>query len=147
MHLQIEMVFRARPFCTRPVEPVSGARHRFDAKAGGQGCFDHPFARVADAGTSGIGDEGDFLTTLQSLDDFLASPGFIELEITEQRPGDSKMTQQLAGAPRVFRGDDVAFLQRPQRAQRDIFEIPDGRGHEVKGARPERGRRFFHRPI
>ena len=57
------------------------------------------------------------------------------------------MTQQLAGAPRVFGGDHIAFLERPHRPQRDIFEIPDRRGHEVKRAGPKRRQTFFHRPI
>ena len=57
------------------------------------------------------------------------------------------MLQQLSGASRVFRRDDVAFPQRPQRPQRDVFKVADGCGHEVERARRKRRQSFFHCPI
>ena len=54
---------------------------------------DHAFARIADTRTAGVGDQRDLLPTTQPFDDFFAPPGFIELEITEQRLGDPEMFQ------------------------------------------------------
>ena len=61
----------------------AGARHRLHPKPESQGRFDHSFARVADAGTSGIGHQGDFFAVPQSFNDFFAAPGFIELVVTQ----------------------------------------------------------------
>src|SRR5277367_2493548 len=52
----------------------------------------------------------------------------------DQRLRNSVMIEQFAGLARVFAGDAVHFLQRPQRAERDILEIADRRGHDVKSS-------------
>jgi hypothetical protein len=42
------------------------------------------------------------------------------------------MLQQLSRVTRVFGGHHVALAQRPQRPQRDVLQIADRRGDEVK---------------
>ena len=59
---------------------------------------------------------------------------FIVLVIADERLMNFEMIEQLQGVPRIFAGDLVDFLQNAQRAQRDVFQIADGRGHEVEAA-------------
>ena len=69
----------------------AGAGHGLDSKAGGQRGFDHAPARVADARAAGVSHQRDRFTAPQSFDDFLAPFCFVELEITQQRPGETEM--------------------------------------------------------
>src|ERR1700752_3896404 len=41
--------------------------------------------------------------------------------------------------PRVFAGDEVDFFQDAQRAQRNVFEVADGRADDVKATAAGRG--------
>ncbi len=120
------------------------ARHRLDAKAGGESGFDHALARIADAWRACIGDERDFFAPREALQDFFASFGFVELEVTQQRLGDAEMFEQLAGMTGVFCRDDVAFAQGAQRAQGHVFEIANGRRDQIKGASAQRRKFFGH---
>ncbi len=54
------------------------------------------------------------------------------------------MLQQSPGVARVLGGDDVALAQHAQRAQRDILEVANGRGDEVKRARSQWGQCGIH---
>ena len=121
----------------------AGAGHGFDAEAGGDGGFDHALAGIADARAAGVGDQRDLFAAPQSLDDFFAAFGFVELEIAEQRFGNFEVLEQLARAARVFRRDHVAFLEHAQRAQGDVLEIADRRGDEIKRAGRRGGKGFF----
>ena len=62
----------------------------------------------------------------------------VELEIAQQRLGDAEMFEQLAGMPRVLGGDDVTLAQDAERAERDVLEVANRRGDEVKRAGGER---------
>ena len=44
------------------------------------------------------------------------------------------MFQQLPGMPRILGGDHVALAQDAERAERDVLEVANRRGHEVKRA-------------
>ena len=89
-------------------------------------------------------DQRDFFAAPEALDDFLAASGFVELEITEERFGDSEMLQQSPGVARVLGSDDVALAQHAQRAQRDVFEVANGRGDEIKRPGCERRQCGIH---
>src|SRR6185437_474845 len=89
-------------------DQCAGAGHGFHSMAGGKRRFDDPFAGVADARTPGIGDQSDLFASAQSFDDLLGAPGFVELEVTQQRLRDPEMTQELSGVAGVFGSDDVA---------------------------------------
>src|SRR5690242_6770505 len=69
---------------------------RFDSLA------NHPFTRVTNAWTAGIGDQSNAFAALQSIQQLLAATSFIELKITEQGLGDSEILQQLARSSSVF---------------------------------------------
>src|SRR5437867_2878548 len=96
------------------------AWHRLDAQARRARGTHDAFAGIADAGTARVGDEGDAVAAPEPFEDFLAAAGFVEGEATDQRLADPEVLQQLAGAPGVFGGDDVALAQDTQRAQRDV---------------------------
>ena len=118
-------------------------RHGLDSKTGGDGGFDDALARIADAGTAGIRDQRDFLAAPETVNDFLAALGLVKLEITQKRSGDSEMLEQLPGAARVLGGDHVALAQDAQRAERDVLQVANRRGDEVKRAGSERRKRIF----
>src|SRR5208282_5361843 len=73
-----------------------------DAQTGGDGGFDDAFARIADTGAARVGGQRDFFAAPEAFDDFLRAFGFVELEIAEERFGDSKVLEQLPGAARVL---------------------------------------------
>jgi hypothetical protein len=69
--------------------------------------------------------------------------GFVVLVHRQQpgaRPVDAVGAQQALRVARVFAGDHVHQLQHMQRAQRDVGQVADGRGHHV-----ERGLRIMLR--
>src|ERR1035438_7174243 len=94
-------------------------RHRLDAQGRRDRRVDHPLARIADAWAAGIGHQRDLLPAPQSLDDLLATPGLIELEVAQQRLGDAEMLQQLPCPARILRRHHVAFLERAQRTLKE----------------------------
>ena len=49
-----------------------------------------------------------------------------------ERTIDRVTFEQLAGHPRVLAGDEVGGRKRGQRAQRDVAEVADGGGHNMK---------------
>src|SRR5215213_4125077 len=86
----------------------------FDAQPRCASGFDDTLAGIADAGTAGVGDQGDLVATSEALQYFFGAFGLIELEITEQGFGDSEVFKQLTCVPGIFGGDDVAFFKGPQ---------------------------------
>ncbi len=54
------------------------------------------------------------------------------------------MFEQLPGMPRVLGGDHVALAQDAQRAQRDVLQVANRRGDEVKRAGGERRQGGVH---
>ena len=45
------------------------------------------------------------------------------------------MVQQFLRLAGVFTGDLIGFLEHPHRPQRDVFQVADGRGHQVESRR------------
>ena len=105
---------------------------------------DTALAGVADRWTASVGDERHRLAALKPFENLPAAAGFVELEITQQRLAETEMFQQLPGSPRVLRRDHVAVFEGPQSAQRDVLQIADRRGDQVKGAGLERWQGRFH---
>ena len=54
--------------------------------------------------------------------------------ITDQRLTDTVVVEKFESVPRVFAGDEVAFLQNPHGAEGDVFQVADRRGHQVQDA-------------
>jgi hypothetical protein len=47
------------------------------------------------------------------------------------------MLQELSRSARVFRGHNIAFAKGAQGPERDVFQVPDRRRHQVKRAGPQ----------
>ena len=62
--------------------------------------------------------------------------------IADQFLVNAVVLQQFLGLPRVFAGDQVGFLQNADRAQRNVFQVSDRRGHQVQAT----ASRSFCRP-
>ena len=54
--------------------------------------------------------------------------------IADQRLIDPIVIEKDARVPRILARDQVALLQNPHRAKRDVFEVADRRGHQVQNA-------------
>jgi hypothetical protein len=54
------------------------------------------------------------------------------LVITDERLSDFEMPQQIPRVARILGRDYIDGLQNFQRAQGDVVEIPNRRGHDVK---------------
>ena len=54
------------------------------------------------------------------------------------------MLQKTPGVARIFGGNHVAFAQSPQRAQRDVLQVPYRRGNQVKRTRGQWWQLRFH---
>lgn len=52
------------------------------------------------------------------------------LVVAHERLGNSEMPEQMDAVPRILTGDEVGFLQRIERTERDVAEIANGRGNE-----------------
>lgn len=117
----------------------AGARDGFDAEAGGDRLGDDAGAGVGDAGGAGVGDEGDLLPAPESVEDLGGAAGLVEAEVAEEGFADLEVLEELAGAPGILGGDDIAFTQDAEGAKRDVLEVSDGGGDEVERSRGERG--------
>ena len=58
----------------------------------------------------------------------------VVLAEADHRLADGVVGEELRRPPGVFGRDHVHFLQRPQRAERQVFQIADGRGDDEQGA-------------
>ena len=88
------------------------------------GIGDHRRARVADQ--RGLG------ALFQFDHQFRRARQFIVRVIADQFLVDAVMLQQLLGLPCIFAGDQVGFFQNADRAQRNVFEVPDRCRHQVQ---------------
>lgn len=111
----------------------------FHTESGVEHFSNDAFARITDGGTACVGHHGDPLALSESFNEVLRAACLIEVVAAEERLVELIMTQQLRRVTGIFRGNRVAFLERAQRAKRDIFEVADGSGNEVEGRRLERG--------
>lgn len=119
------------------------ARDGLDAETGGARGAHDTFARVANAGAAGIGNERDALALAQAFEDFTGSARFVEAEVTQERFVKLEMLEQSGGVAGVFGGDDVTLFEGAQGAERDVLEIANRGGHEVKRSGDQR--RWFGR--
>ncbi|MDB6153544.1 MAG: hypothetical protein JWL90_1997 [Chthoniobacteraceae bacterium] len=109
----------------RPGQDGVGNR-AFDARP------QEPMPRIGNARHARIGDDGDLFSQLEAGKQFLGPARFVMSMIAQKRLFDLKMTQQIAGVPGIFRRDDVDKFEGLKRPQRDVPEIADRRGNEVK---------------
>ena len=103
--------------------------------------LDHPLAGIADPRATSIADQRDRSALFEQRNDFSRPLGFVELVGTDLPLGQAQPLEEYAGVPRVLRRHEVAVAQRPNRPHRDVFHIPDGRGHKVQRPRSQGSRR------
>ena len=116
----------------------TGAGNGLDPETRRHGIGHHPFPRITDSGTAGIGDQGHLLAPAETVEDLGRPTGFVETKVADHRLAESEMGQQLAGVSRVLGDDDVALLQHTQGAQGDVLQVPDRGGDQIQGPRDER---------
>ena len=91
-------------------------------------------AGIGNQGHAGVADESN-LRALFERDDQFRRPGhFIVFVVADKRFVNVVVRQKFLRMPRVFAGDLVGFFQDAQSAQRNVFEIADGRADKVKDA-------------
>ena len=110
----------------------AGHRHHLDSVTQAQA--HQPITGIGNRRSAGIGDQGDFRALLQLDDDFRGARDLVVFVITHQALLNVEMREQLHSLAGVFAGDRVGFLQDSQRAQGDVFEVADGRGHDVQAS-------------
>ena len=110
----------------------AGSGDGFHPKPGGQHLGHHAFAGIADARSTGVGDQRHDLSHAQPVQDLRAAPRLIEAEVADHGFAEAEVGEQLAGAAGVFGSDHRAIPQHPQGPQSDVFEVPDGCGHEIQ---------------
>src|SRR5205809_3838567 len=81
---------------------------------------------------TGIGDQGDIGSGEQLGHQFLGARGFIVFVITDERPADFVVVEQVASMARILTSDQVHFAQGAYGAVGDVFQVADGRGHEIE---------------
>ena len=112
----------------------AGSRYRHYGDPCGHGVAHQLKAGIGDAGSPGVGDERHAKPLLQPFQDVIPFEVLVVVEVRGERPGDAEMGQQLPGMAGVFRRDQIGFLQDAQGAQRDVLQIPDRRGYDIKNS-------------
>jgi hypothetical protein len=112
-----------------------GAGHDFHRDAGLDRGANQPFAGIAYAGQAGIGYQGDIFALFELKQKFRRPFRLAELVVAHQRPANLEPGEKLSRVARVFRGDAIGFAQGAQRPRRDILQVSNGRGHDVKLSR------------
>ncbi|MNV22711.1 hypothetical protein D3C71_1136980 [compost metagenome] len=122
------------------------AQRRGDAAGAGQGHGPQarrlhgghePGARVTHAGRASVTHVDHALAQLQPLHHVLRGLGLVVLVHRQQLCGalvDAVGAQHGLRVARVFAGHGVGHLQHVQRAQGDVGQVADGRGHHIQGA-------------
>src|SRR2546430_1111491 len=77
----------------------------------------------------------DFRALLHGHDQFWRPRHFIVFMVADQRLANVVVREQFLGVPRVFTRDLIRFLERAQRAERNVLEVANGRPHKVQTAR------------
>ena len=120
-----------RPEATSAVMTRRGAGHGHHLVAGRQRVADQRKAGIGDAGRARVGDQR-HVALGQAIDQPAAAGGRGELVEAGQRGVDVVGTEEGARDARVLGGDQRHLFEDAQGAQGDVFEIADGRGHDVQ---------------
>ena len=91
-------------------------------------------ARVGDHRHARIGDQSDFRALLERDEQLRGARHLVVLVIADERLVDVVMLEEFAGVASVLAGDLIRLAQNAQCPERDVLEIADGRGDQVKAA-------------
>ena len=108
------------------------ARRRLHPDSLRDGLAHQPVAGIGDQRRARVRDQRHARTRFQFLDQLRCAHGLVVLVITDRRFVDAVVIEQLARLPRVLASHQVCLAQNPQRAQRDVLQIADRRGHQVE---------------
>src|SRR5512143_839101 len=109
----------------------SGDRH--DLMAGVDRGTNELLARIGERGRSRVRDERDVPATVQLPDELDRLPAVVEVGVRrEVLRLDPVAPQQDLRVSGVLARDHVHLLQDPERAMRDVLEVPDGRRDEIE---------------
>ena len=94
---------------------------------------DEPVTRIGDARVAAVRTERDFLARLHRRDDRLGDALLVALTVRDHvRTRNLEVRQELPGATRVFAGNERSGLEGVQSPRREIAEVSDGSGNDVK---------------
>ena len=105
-----------------------------------------PKARVGDTRHARIRHQRHARAAFEIEHQLRSAGQFIVFVVADGSGGDAVVIQQLLRLPGVFAGDLVGFLEHPHRPQGDVFEVANGRGHQVESRR-QRAFRVRHRVV
>ena len=108
-------------------------RHNFDAAPQHANLGDKLHARIGDRRHAGIRHEG-YGAGGETAEHARRGRGFVLLAVADQRRVDTAVREERTGPPRVLGGHQRHLAQDPYRPQTDIFEVADGRAHDVERA-------------
>ena len=91
-------------------------------------------AGVGNGGRAGVRHQSAGLACQQALENGLPGGDVVVLVVADQGLFDFKMVQQLDGYPGILRRDEVHGLQRLYRPGREVPQIADGGGDQIKRA-------------
>ncbi len=140
---------RGRPGRREPLEHETvgrkaGSRQRRDRRAGARH-RDHGNARLSGGahqvetgvayqrGTC-IGDKCDRLTFSQNVDEPGNLAAFVMLMESFCSGANTEMHEKPAAVARILGGDQIGLGKHARRARRHVFQVADGRGHDIERA-------------
>ena len=95
-----------------------------------------PGARVGDARRARVGDQRDVLACPKPGDQPWGLARLVVLAQADERLPDLVVREQLRRPSRVFGGDQIHLAQRPQRPERQVFQVADRRRDDEERCRP-----------
>ena len=85
--------------------------HGDDLDAGGSGRSNQTVAGIGDRRGAGVADQRDALASQQTFEQARGHRGLVGVAVAHQRPRQSEVGQELAGAARVFGRDEIGLGQ------------------------------------
>ena len=110
----------------------AGARHGTHGKARLPHKLHGLRSRIAYRRRAGIGDKRHALALRQNINELLRSRMLVVFVHAHRRRADAVAIQQLSRLARVFAGDHVADIKKPERAQGNICNIANGKPYNVE---------------
>ena len=124
-----------RPLATSAARNADAPGNRHHRNMVPDGQRNQAEAGVGDARHAGVRHQGHARAAFEIEHQFRGAGQFIVFVIADGAGCDAVVVQQLLRLPGIFAGNLVGFLEHAHRPQRDVFEIADGRGHQVESRR------------
>lgn len=122
----------------------TGSWNWFHPKASLEAGLDEVEAGIRQTWCAGIRHEGYLFPTFQTREDLGDARTAVVIVKTEGTRRDAEVGEQLGGAARIFRRDEVRFAQHANGPKCDVLEIADGRGDHEQRAGHRTGKLLYH---